>query len=55
MTSSVFTGAVRAGIAAAFALLLAGCVSGTGPERKAIELPIAGRAADRVPVAEPPP
>lgn len=56
MTSSVFTHIFRAGIATAFALLLAGCVgSASGPERKAIELPIAGRAADRVPAAEPAP
>lgn len=55
MTTSVFTGALRAGIAAALALLLAGCVASTGPERKAIELPIAGRAADRVPAPEPKP
>src|SRR5690606_1358863 len=56
MRSAISTTALRAGIALTLAMLLASCVGSTaGPQRAALEIPIAGRAADRVPVAEPEP
>lgn len=53
MGAIVSTDVRRVSFAATVVLLLAGCVGGSdGPERQAIEVPIYGRAADRVPASD---